>query len=178
MSAIDYLSEQNIKFKITEHRNAYTALDLAVEEHVLSFKVAKPVIVKGDGVFFVCVLPACFKIDFNKLKDQLKVNQIGLASEQELSNLFPDCELGAEPPLGNLYGMTTLMDKSLEFDRNIIFQAGTHNKAVKISMKNFKKLVNPCVMSFIRDSDLDEFNSVIFDPYYYDTFVYNPFYPL
>jgi Ala-tRNA(Pro) deacylase len=160
------------------HHPAYTSVDLAVEEHVLSSQVAKPVIVFADGVYFVCVLPACYKIDFKILKDQLGVTDIRLASEDELLKLFSDCQLGAEPPLGNLYGLPTLMDKSLDFDRHIVFQAGTHDKAIRMSMKDFKELVCPHMMSFIDTSEWDPMEAMLYDPFYYDAFVYNPLFPL
>lgn len=178
MTAIDYLKDHNIKFRVTGHHPAYTAVDLAVEEHVLSILVAKPVVVNADGVYYVCVLPACFKIDFEILKHQLHVNEVVLASEKDLHDLFGDCELGAEPPLGNLYGLPTLMDKSLERDRHILFQAGTHDKAIRMSVKDFKRLVNPHVISFIRRDDWDELQSMLYDPYLYDAFAFNPLYPL
>lgn len=178
MTATDYLQEHNVKFKVMGHHPAYTSVDLAVEEHVLSSQVAKPVIVFADGVYFVCVLPACYKIDFAILKDLLGVKDIRLASEDELEKLFSDCEVGAEPPFGNLYGLPTLMDRSLEFDRHIVFQAGTHDKAIRMSMKDFKELVCPHVMSFIRREDWDDMEAMLYDPFYYDAFVYNPLFPL
>jgi Ala-tRNA(Pro) deacylase len=178
MTAIDYLKDNKVKFRVTGHHPAYTAVDLAVEEHVLSCQVAKPVIVNADGIFYVCVLPACFKIDFDVLKNRLHVKEVALASEMDLKDLFGDCELGAEPPFGNLYGLPTLMDRSLEQDRHIIFQAGTHDKAIRMSMKDFKRLVSPNVMSFIRRGEWDEIEAMLYDPYFYDAFIYNPFYPL
>jgi Ala-tRNA(Pro) deacylase len=178
MTAIDYLKDHNVKFRVTGHHPAYTAVDLAVEEHVLSCQVAKPVIVIADGIFYLCVLPACFKIDFEILKNQLHVNEVILASEKDLKDIFGDCELGAEPPFGNIYGLPTLMDKSLERDRHIIFQAGTHDKAIRMSMKDFKHLVNPHIISFIRRDEWDGLEWMFNDPYYYDAFMYNPLYPL
>ena len=178
MTAIEYLKDHNVKFKVTEHHPAYTAVDLAVEEHVLSYSVAKPVVVKGDGIFYLCVLPACFKIDFEILKNLLHVKELVLAGEDEMSGLFGDCQLGAESPLGSLYGLPTLMDISLERDRHILFSAGTHDKAIRMSMKDFKSLVNPQIMSFIERTEWDDFEAMLYDPYFYDAFVYNPLYPL
>jgi Ala-tRNA(Pro) deacylase len=178
MTAIQYLKDHNVKFKVTGHHPAYTAVDLAVEEHVLSFKVAKPVVVKADGIYYLCVLPGCYKIDFEILKNQLHVKEVVLASEGEMQELFGDCELGAEPPLGNLYGLPTLMDMSLERDRHILFQAGTHDKAIRMSMKDFKRLVNPHIISFIERTQWDEIEAMLYDPYFYDAFAYNPMYPL
>jgi len=178
MTAIEYLKDNNVRFKVTGHRPAYTAVDLAVEEHVLSYSVAKPVVISADGIFYLCVLPACYKIDFEILKAALHVNEIVLASEDQMRDLFGDCEVGAETPLGNLYGLPTLMDISLQRDRHILFSAGTHDKAIRMSMKDFKRLVNPQMMSFIAREDWDEYEAMLYDPYFYDAFVYNPLYPL
>ena len=178
MTAIEYLKDHNVKFKVTGHHPAYTAVDLAVEEHVLSYTVAKPVVVKADGIYYLCVLPACFKIDFETLKNRLHANEVVLASEDEMADLFGDCQLGAETPLGNLYGLPTLMDRSLERDRHILFSAGTHDKAIRMSMKDFKRLVSPNIMSFIVREQWDEVEAMLYDPYFYDAFVYNPLYPL
>jgi Ala-tRNA(Pro) deacylase len=178
MTAIEYLKDHNVKFKVTGHHPAYTAVDLAVEEHVLSYTVAKPVVVKADGIYYLCVLPACFKIDFEILKERLHVNEVVLASEDEMSDLFGDCQIGAETPLGILYGLPTLMDISLERDRHILFSAGRHDKAIRMSMKAFKHLANPHVISFIEQHQMDEFEMMLSDPYYYDSLVYNPLYPL
>ncbi|MBW8016027.1 MAG: YbaK/EbsC family protein [Planctomycetes bacterium] len=178
MTTIEYLKDHNVKFKVTGHHPAYTAVDLAVQEHVLSYKVAKPVVVKADGIYYLCVLPGCFKIDFEILKQQLHVNEVVLATEDEMAGLFGDCQLGAESPLGNLYGLPTLMDNSLERDRHILFAAGTHDKAIRMSMKDFKRLVNPHIISFIERQEFDEIEAMLYDPYFYDAFVYNPLYPL
>jgi Ala-tRNA(Pro) deacylase len=178
MTAIDYLTDNKVKFRVSGHHPAFTAVDLAVEEHILSCQVAKPVLVKADGIFYVCVLPACFKIDFEILKSVLHSKEVSLASEKDLHDLFSDCEVGAEPPFGNLYGLPTLMDRSLERDRHILFQAGTHDKAIRMSLKDFKRLVNPNVVSFIHRDQWDEIEAMLYDPYFYDAFVYNPLYPL
>jgi Ala-tRNA(Pro) deacylase len=178
MSTLEYLKDHNVKFKVMEHHPAYTAVDLAREEHVDSLMVAKPVLVKADGIYYMCVLPACYKIDFEILKHQLQVSEVLLASESEMVVFFENSELGAEPPIGNLYGLPTLMDRSLECDRHVIFQVGTHDKAIRMKKKDFKRLANPHIISFIEHQVMDEFEMMISDPYYYDSFVYNPFYPM
>ena len=110
--------------------------------------VAKPVLVKADGKHLLCVLSASSKIDLEALKRQLGAKSVELANEDEIGRLFPDCELGAEPPFGNLYDVPTIMDKVLEKDDHILFQAGSHEKAIRMSMADFRKLTNPRVMEF------------------------------
>jgi Ala-tRNA(Pro) deacylase len=178
MSASEYLKDHNVKFKVMDHHPVFSAVELANQEHVDSLKVAKPVLIKADGIFYMCVLPACFKIDFDVLKEALHVNKVLLASESEMVVFFSDCQLGAEPPFGNLYGLPTLMDRSLELDRDILFAAGTHDKAIRMKMKDFVRLVNPHIISFIAQHEMDECDMMLYDPYYYDSFVYNPFYPM
>jgi len=111
-------------------------------------EVAKPVLIKADGKYYMCVLAACCKVDLDALKKDLRVAQVALAGEDEMSKLFADCELGAEPPFGNLYGLETLMDESLQKDEHIVFQAGTHDQAIKMATDDYKELVSPQVLSF------------------------------
>jgi Ala-tRNA(Pro) deacylase len=96
----------------------------------------------------MCVLSACYKIDFAALKKQLGAKSVELADEQEIGKIFEDCELGAEPPFGNLYDLPVVMDKALEKDDHITFQAGTHDKAIRMSMEDYRKLVKPKVLEF------------------------------
>ncbi|MHC4170909.1 MAG: aminoacyl-tRNA deacylase [Planctomycetota bacterium] len=110
--------------------------------------MAKPVIVKADGKCIMCVLSACCKIDLGQLKDKLGAGSVELADETEIGRMFDDCELGAEPPFGNLYDVQTIMDTSLEKDDHIKFQAGTHDKALSIGMDDYRRLVEPKVLEF------------------------------
>ena len=87
-------------------------------------------------------------VDLDALKRQLGAQQITLAEESEMATLFPDCSIGAEPPFGNLYGLLTLMDKSLEMDEYIMFQSGSHEQAIRMEMDEYKKLVSPRILSF------------------------------
>lgn len=178
MNVVDYLTEHGIKFEVTEHRPAYTAAELASSEHVLRLQVAKPVIVKADRIYYMCVLPACFMIDLDALRRDLDAEKVVLATEEEMSELFEDCQLGAEPPVGNLYGLPTLMDRTLESDKYIVFQAGTHAKAVRMLMGDYKNLTKPYVIDFSYKEDWSETDTMINDPDYYDSFVYSPLYPL
>ncbi len=148
MGVIEFLDKSGVKYEVTEHEPAFTAQSMAAVEHEPGKYVAKPVIVKADGKYVMCVLSACYKIDLRALKSQLKAKKVELAEEKELAEIFPDCDVGAEPPFGNLYDLTTVMDKALETDDHITFQGGTHEKAIRMSMADYQKLVAPKVLEF------------------------------
>jgi len=148
MRVIELLDKSAVNYELTEHPPAFTAQQVAAAEHEPGKYVAKPVIVKADGKYIMCVLPACCKIDFDALKKQFGAKEVKLAQEKEIGGIFEDCDLGAEPPFGNLYDLQTVMDKALEKDDHIIFQAGTHEKAIRMNMDDYRKLVEPKVLEF------------------------------
>lgn len=148
MRVIEFLDKSKVRFDVREHPPAFTAQQMAAVEHEPGKYVAKPVIVKADGKYLMCVLSACYKIDLAALKSQLGAKSITLAEEKETGALFDDCELGAEPPFGNLYDLQTIMDKALEKDDHITFQAGAHDKAIRMSMDDYRKLVQPKILEF------------------------------
>lgn len=148
MRVIELLDKSSVSYEVTEHLPAFTAQQMAAVEHESGKYVAKPVIVKADGEYMMCVLSASYKIDLGALKSQLGAKSVELAQEKEIGKIFDDCELGAEPPFGNLYDLPTIMDKSLEKDDHITFQAGTHEKAIRMSMGDYRKLVEPKVLEF------------------------------
>jgi len=148
MTVIDFLDKSGVKYEVTEHKPAFTAQRMAAAEHEPGKYVAKPVIVKADDKDLMCVLAASYKIDLSALKKQLGAKQLELAEEKDMGKIFGDCELGSEPPFGNLYDLPTIMDKALEADDHITFQAGSHDKAVRMSMGDYIKLVKPKVLEF------------------------------
>jgi Ala-tRNA(Pro) deacylase len=150
MNLQSYLDEMGVHYRSSHHPTAYTAQDLAMVEHVPGRKVIKPVVVRADDEFVMCALPACYRVDLDELKDQLQAREVSLADEQRLAELFPDCELGAIPPIGRLYGMTTLMDESLTRDDHVTFQAGTHNDAVTMTLADYRRLAQPELAHFAR----------------------------
>ena len=121
-----YLRDQGISFETYEHPPAYTAQEVAAEEHVSGKMMAKAVVVQADGKYAICALPASYKLDMAKVAKVLKSKSARLADETEMAKLFPDVEVGAEPPFGNLWQMPTLVDSHLAADEEIVFQAGTH----------------------------------------------------
>ena len=148
MKVLEFLDKSSAHYEVTQHRPTFTAQQMAAEEHVPGMEVAKPVIVKADDEIYMCVLPACCKIDFEALGYQLGADEVYLVDESEMAKMFPDCALGAEPPFGGLYGLTTLVDRTLEQDDYIVFQSGTHDKAVRMEMAEYKELADPIILDF------------------------------
>lgn len=105
-------------------------------------------IVKLDGKLVMAVLPAKFHVDFELLRKMAHAKTVALASEDEFKDRFPECETGAMPPFGNLYGIPVFADDSLENDKEIAFNAGTHRELIRMTWTDFKKLVQPKVIRF------------------------------
>jgi Ala-tRNA(Pro) deacylase len=144
----DYLDTKGISYRLSTHGTAYTSQDLAAQEHIAGRKVIKPVVICVDGKPCLCALPASHRVDLMRLRKQLNANTVELVDEAQLQKLFPDCELGAEPPVGKLYGMPTVMDASLLLDDQVTFQAGSHTTAVTLSMRDYQRLTEPQITDF------------------------------
>lgn len=142
----DYLEKEKIEYQILEHSLAYTAMEIAGIQHVPGRQVVKSVIVKSDNQYIMSVLPAIHYLDLYKIQAYLHSKSVQLASEEELSKLFPDFDVGAEPPFGNLYGLPVYADKLLEEDDDIVFNAGTHTDMIKMKWKDYQNLVQPTIV--------------------------------
>jgi len=111
--------------------------------HISGKEIAKTVIIKIEGRMTMFVLPASYKIDFEHLKEAIGAERAELATEQEFKDMFPDCELGAMPPFGNLYCMDVYVARVLKEDDEIAFNAGNHRELIKMKFSDFEKLVQP-----------------------------------
>ena len=145
MNIGEYLKEHGVPFKTLQHPPAYTAQEMAAEEHVSGNLVAKAVVVKGDGKYALCALPASYKLDMGKVARALEAKSAKLVDERDMAKLFPDVEVGAEPPFGNLWNLPTLVDEHLAADEEIVFQAGTHREAIRMRYADYESLVQPIV---------------------------------
>ncbi len=145
MKVEDYLADQGVWFEAHNHRPVYTAQELAAEEHISGKDVAKPVIIKADDGYVMCVLPASSKLDITKAMGALHATQCRLAEENEMATLFPDVEIGAEPPFGNLYKIRTMVDSHLTSEPHILFSAGSHRDAIEMAYADYDRLVHPDV---------------------------------
>jgi Ala-tRNA(Pro) deacylase len=144
----EYLDKNNIKYVTIRHSQAYNAQRIAASAHIPGNELAKTVMVKIDGKMAMAVLPASFRINFDTLKLMIGANQIELADELEFKYLFPDCEVGAMPPFGNLYDMDVYVAEKLREDEEIVFNAGNHNELIRMTYDDFEKLVKPHILRF------------------------------
>ena len=144
----EFLDKNKVKYVIVQHSSAYTAQEIAASAHISGKELAKTVIVKIDGKLAMAVLPASYKVSFEQLKSELAADKVRLAYEQEFMDKFPDCEVGAMPPFGNLYGMDVYVAESLTEEEEIAFNACSHTELIKLKYKDFDKLVKPKRLKF------------------------------
>ncbi|MGC2182170.1 MAG: YbaK/EbsC family protein [Terriglobales bacterium] len=145
----EYLDKHNIKYVAISHSPAYTAQGIAALTHIPGKELAKTVIIKRDGKLVMAVLPALFHVDLGLFKQATKAKAVELASENEFKDRFPECETGAMPPFGNLYGIDVFADESLARDREIAFNAGSHRELIRLSWGDFEGLVKPTMITFV-----------------------------
>lgn len=141
---IDCLNENKARYEILHHPEAVTAQRIARAEHVKGRHHAKVVMIKSGDQHVMMVLPADHQIDLEKARKAIG-KAVSLDKEQEFKSLFPDCVIGAMPPFGNLYGLSTHVEKHLAEQEYIVFEAGTHTDAIKMSYRDYEKIVNPKV---------------------------------
>ncbi len=145
---IEYLKKNGVYFELIEHAPAFSAHEVAVVSHVHDKDLAKTLIVKADDRFAMIVLPADHRLDEHLLEKFLTAKRVHLAHEEDLTPIFPDCELGAMPPFGNLYALPVFMDKALAGDAEITFNACSHTKSIRMKMADYVRLVSPTVENF------------------------------
>ncbi len=143
-----WFRDERVTFEVRRHPEAYTAQRLAALEHVSGYWVAKVVMAVSDGMLVMLVLPAPCRVDLVRLKEALGAGAVRLAREEEFAHLFPDCEIGAMPPFGNLYGVPVYVDAALARDAFIVFNAGTHRETMTIAYADFERLAHPRVADF------------------------------
>lgn len=144
-----FLDQHKALYTHRTHRTTFTAKDLAQADHTPPWEVAKTIVFVGDGAYAMAVLPANMRADLEKLRHELGLTSIRLADERELAALFPDVELGAMPPFGNLYNnMPVYVDSALAAEEEIAFNAGSHRDVIHMKFKDFKRLVHPVIVSF------------------------------
>ena len=143
-----YLDENNIHYIMITHSRAFTAQEVAATAHISGNEMAKTVMIKIDGEMAMAVLPANYHVDFNLLKELTRHEKVVLAVEEEFRNIFPDCELGAMPPFGNLYDMDVYVAEKLTECDQITFNAGSHTELIKMNYADFANLVKPKIVKF------------------------------
>ena len=144
----NYLDSHGVKYILVTHSPAYTSQEVAASAHVSGKEMAKSVVVELDGRKALAVLPANRKIVIQDLREVTGCEDVKFVPEQDFKELFPDCEIGAMPPLGNLYGMDVYVSPELADQQEIAFNAGSHTDLIRMGYRDFEKLVQPRVMSF------------------------------
>ena len=146
----EFLDKQNIEYVSIYHAAASTTQRIAATSHIPGKELAKTVMVKIDGKMAMAVLPASHNINFDLLKKIANAEKVELMGELAFVNLFPDCEAGAMPPFGNIYGVDVYVAEILSEDEEIAFNAGTHTELIKMTYQDFVKIVNPKLGKFTR----------------------------
>jgi Ala-tRNA(Pro) deacylase len=147
-SLTEYLDNNKVQYLIITHSPAYTAQGIAGITHISGKELAKTVIVRLDGKLVMAVLPANFHVDLTALRRTLKVRTAEVAGEEEFKHRFAECETGAMPPFGNLFGVPVFADENLSKDKEIAFNAGTHRELIRMSWADFRRLAEPMIIRF------------------------------
>ena len=140
------LDDQHIKYVTIKHSPAYTAREIAESAHIPRKDLAKTVMVYVDGKMAMAILPGSEKLDLSLLKKAAGASKARLAREDEFKDKFPECELGAMPPFGNLYGMEVFAAETLAAYEEIAFNAGSHTELIRMAYKDFERLVQPRIV--------------------------------
>jgi Ala-tRNA(Pro) deacylase len=143
-----FLDENQVKYVSIVHSRAYTAQEVAESAHLSGRYMAKVVIVDLDGLLAMAVLPADRKVVLGDLRDMTGAGYVRFALEKDFKARFPDCEIGAMPPFGNLYGMEVFAAEALAENEEIAFNAGSHEEIIKMAYDDFERLVKPKVLNF------------------------------
>ena len=154
---IKYLTANNASFRLLRHAPAFSAHDVAQATHVPDTALAKTLLVKAGNVYWMAVVRGDQRLSQHRLKRALEVHHAHLAHEEDLDLLFPDCEIGAMPPFGNLYGFPVLVDKGLAEDDEIVFNACTHSDSIRMKFSEYERLVHPMIAEIaLPESEFDE----------------------
>lgn len=138
-----FLDSNNVPYERVDHAESITAPETAQATHIKGKEMAKTVMVKLDGKMAMAVVPANFHVDLDRLRDVAGASEAELAGEDEFSSLFPNCEVGAMPPFGNLYDMEVYLQEDMDEDHEIAFNSGSHHEIIKMLFKDYKNLVKP-----------------------------------
>ena len=145
----EFLQEEGVNYEVIKHPTAYTAAEEAAASHISGYEWAKTVIFfTADDEPIMAVLPASHHVNADSLENLVGSGKLRLADETEFARLYPNCEPGAMPPLGNLYGQKVFVDESLTEDDMIVFNAGNHTEAVRMRYADFERLANPVLGAF------------------------------
>ncbi|HXV85024.1 MAG TPA: YbaK/EbsC family protein [Candidatus Binatia bacterium] len=149
----EMLDQAKVSYEVVTHPLAYTAQEIAEKQHVSGKEIAKVVMLEVDDALVMGVIPASSKIHVNTTRASLGASTVRLATEDEFTARFPECEIGAMPPFGNLFGLKVVVDPALEKDEYIYFNAGNHVQTVHMRYKDFAELVKPQVALLTKENE-------------------------
>lgn len=144
----EFLDSHAVNYHTDLHEPTIDASRTAQAVHVRGREFAKSVIVKADGRLFMTVLPSTDRVHLDQLRQAMGASHMELADEAEMTSAFPDCEVGAMPPFGNLYNMDVFVSEHLREDDHIVFNAGSHDEVMRMSYQDYDRLVHPQVLHF------------------------------
>lgn len=150
-----FLDAHHAEYTVTTHPKAFTAREVAFAEHLPAREVAKTVVVFGDGEYHILVVPANRLVDFQELRPALGLSQVRMATEEELAKLFPDCELGAMPPFGGVYGLAVYLDQTLAAEPHVSFNGGNHRDVIHMTTAEFRRIALPLTAPLVREVALE-----------------------
>jgi Ala-tRNA(Pro) deacylase len=142
---VRYLKNSGFPFEIIPHKPAYTAHEVASASHVSDKELAKTVVVRADGKYWMVILRGDQRLNERLLKQMLAANTVHLAHEEDLGHLFPGCDLGAMPPFGSLYGLPVIVEQALAEDEEIVFNACSHKESIRMKYRDYERLTQPLV---------------------------------
>lgn len=135
-----FLEAHQVPFDTIEHPLAFTAQEEAAASHIPGHAWAKTVAVVMDGAPALAVVPATRRLDIEKFRVLVGARRVELATESEFEAIYPDCDLGAMPPFGDLYGVPTFVDAELREESTVAFHAGDHASAIELSYEEYEQL--------------------------------------
>lgn len=142
----EYLDSEGVDYEVVTHKEAYAAHDVAEAEHVTGWDVAKAIMLNIGGELAMVVVPAPVEVDLGKARETLGGADVRLAEESEFAETFDDCQLGAHPPFGNLYGVPVFLDETMRERSRMVCRDGSHTETVTVSTSDFRRLVDPEVI--------------------------------
>jgi Ala-tRNA(Pro) deacylase len=134
---------EKVSYEIVRHPPGYTAQHVAAHTHTRGREFAKTVVLRADDRYVMAVLPAHRRVSLDRARETLGAGKVRLATEEELRRLFPDSEVGAEPPFGNLYDLPVYASPELAENERITFNGGSHEQCVRIRWADYERLVRP-----------------------------------
>ena len=146
----EFLQAKKAVYTHSVHPNAFTAREVASAEHLPPWEVAKTVVVHCDVGYAMLVVPANKLVDFQEVRLELGFKQLRMLTEHELGKLFPECELGAMPPVGSLFGVPVYLDAGMAEGPLIAFNAGTHRDVIHMTTAEYRRLVRPVIVPLTR----------------------------